>query len=143
MHDMDDTQQQLSADEQQLRVLVWLHYALGGITAVFAPFGAYIVYLGWPLLYPPEGTGAYRGPQMFDPLLWGAALVTLGTLWASMCLMHGALLAYVGRCIARRRRRKFSIVFSLFDLTYAPLGTGLAIYALVLLTRPGVKELFK
>ena len=143
MQPMGDTQHQESADEQQLRVLAWLHYALAGITALFAPFGAYIVYLGWPLLYPPEGTGAYRGPPMFDPLLWGAALVTLGTLWASICVLHAALLAYVGRCIVRRRRRKFSIVFSLCDLTYAPLGTGLAIYALVLLTRPGVKALFK
>jgi hypothetical protein len=131
-------------EEQQLRVLEVLHYALGGITAAFFPFGLYFLYEGWGLMHPPpEERIAYRpGQELLDPVLWGAALVTLGVLWVTLCLMHGGLLAYVGRCIARRRRRLFSVVFSIFDLTYAPLGSALGIYALVVLSRPKVKAMF-
>jgi hypothetical protein len=129
--------------QQQLRLLAMLHYVLGGITAAFAPLCAYLAWLGLPLLQPPSDAGVYRGVGFLDPLLVGAFLVTLGVVLGMLSLMHGAILAYVGRCIARRRRRVLCLVFSAFDLMYVPLGTAIGIYALVLLTRPAIKPLFR
>jgi hypothetical protein len=65
-----------------------------------------------------------------------------GGILATLSLMHAGLLAYVGRCIARRRRRRFCLIFSTFDLTYLPLGTALGVFALLLLLKPQVKQEF-
>jgi hypothetical protein len=48
----------------------------------------------------------------------------------------------VGRCIALRRRRRFCLMFSVFDLTYLPLGTTLSVFALLLLLKPQVQQEF-
>ena len=65
-----------------------------------------------------------------------------GGILATLSLLHAALLAYVGRCIALRRHRRFCLMFSVFDLTYIPLGTTLSVFALLLLLKPQVRQEF-
>jgi hypothetical protein len=107
-----------------------------------APVAAYIYYLGWNLLHDPASQQRFDGPPLLDPLLWGAIWAMVGGSLATLSVVHAIVLVYVGRCIARRRRRLFCLVFSIFDLTYAPLGTALGLFAIVLLSRPVVKAAF-
>lgn len=130
---------------ESLHVLVAAHYVLAFVTALLTPFGLYLAFVGWALLHPARGEAwtPRPGQEIFDPLRWGAVFFMLGGILASLSLLHAALLAYVGRCIARRRRRRFCLAFSAFDLTYVPLGTTLGVFALLLLLKPQVKQEFE
>lgn len=129
---------------EALSVLAVAHYLLAAVTLLAAPVGLYLVFAGWPLLYPESGTQTlpHRRAEILDPPLWGATFVVAGVLLTSLSLMHAGLLAYVGRLIARRKRRRFCLVFSVLDMTYLPLGTALGIFALWLLTKQPVKAQF-
>jgi hypothetical protein len=130
--------------DEALQVLAVAHYVLAGITAMTAPVFVYIAWIGWDLVHPAPGEGwsPRPGQELVDPLFWGAVLYFAGGALASLAVMHGALLAYVGRCLARRRRRLFCLIFSVLDMTYIPLGTILGVCVLVLLTKAHVKQQF-
>jgi hypothetical protein len=128
--------------EPELRWLARLHYVLAVATAATAPLGMYLFYLGWSLLHDPASARAYHGPAMFDPLVWGATWAMVGGVLATLSLMHGSILWYVGRLIATRRRRRFCLLFSIFDVTFVPFGAALSLFAIVVLTRPEVKARF-
>lgn len=87
-------------------------------------------------------------PFVRDPAnrpLLGISVFMVGAFVVTLSLVHGLALAYIGRCIARRRRRGLCIGFSIFDLTYlfpVPIGTALSVFALVMLFRPGVVQQF-
>jgi hypothetical protein len=130
---------------ESLRLLVVAHYLLAGVTLLLAPAGIYLAIAGWDLLHPARGEAwtPRPGQEIFDPLRWGAVFFVGGGVLASLSLLHAGLIAYVGRCLARRRRRRFCLAFSIFDLTYIPLGTALGIFALVLLLKPQIKQQFE
>jgi hypothetical protein len=131
-----------SEDRQQLKLLAWLHYVLGGITAAAFPLGIWIAWAGKPLLYPPPRPPGEYVPGEEISIAMGAALIKSGVLVAAICLMHGAVLAYLGRCLARLRRRRLVVAVSIFNLTYIPLGTVISLFTLIVLARPSVKWLF-
>jgi hypothetical protein len=130
--------------DEALEVLAVAHYVLAAITAAMAPVFVYIAWIGWDLVHPAPGEHwtPRPGQEMIDPLFWGAVLYLSGGAIASLAVIHGGLLAYVGRCLARRRRRLFCLIFSVLDLTYVPLGTVLGVCVLVLLTKERVKQQF-
>jgi hypothetical protein len=130
--------------DEALQVLVAAHYVLAGITVSSLPVFLFVAWTGWDLLHPERGESwsPRRGLEFLDPLYWGAVLYLAGGALATLSVVHAGLLAYIGRCIARRRRRLLCLIFSTFDLTYMPLGTTLSVFALVLLTKQPVKEQF-
>jgi hypothetical protein len=129
---------------ESLNLLAAAHYVLAFVTALMTPAGLYLAYIGWGLLHPERGAAwtPRPGQELLDPLRWGAVFFMGGGVLATLSLLHAALLAYVGRCIARRRRRRFCLMFSIFDLTYFPLGTVLGVFALFLLLKPQAKQEF-
>jgi hypothetical protein len=128
--------------DQQLRLLAWLHYLLGGLTAATLPAWVYIAAIGKPLLYPEEAPRDF-GPGDEASLLMGAMLLCVGVVMAALSLMHGAVLWYLGRCLVVRKRWLLVVVVSAFNLTYIPLGTIVSLLTIVALTRPGVKQQFQ
>ena len=149
---------EISRDEKHLRRLATLHYVVGGLTAALCVVGVPLIVVGKSLMNSVGGplpevvrvAAEIQGvrPQMEDPeirAILGSWLLGGGVIIVVLSLMHGGIIAYVGRCIAKRRRRLFCIMFSIFDLTYIlpPLGTPLSIYALTVLLRGSVKSLFK
>jgi hypothetical protein len=130
--------------DEALKVLVAAHYVLAAITLAMTPVGIYLAWTGWDLLHPARGEAwtPRPGQELFDPVRWGAALYFAGGALASLSVVHAGLLAYIGRCIARRKRRLLCLIFSAFDMTYVPLGTALGVFALVLLTKEPVKQQF-
>jgi hypothetical protein len=147
-------------DNRLLRVLVALHYLAAVITACFAFFGWRYIGPGRQMLRNPGGAlpplvaeMVDRSPvlepfvrQPGDRPLFGAMLLLIGAFVTTLSLVHACALAYIGRCIARRRRRGLCIGFSIFDLTYlfpVPIGAGLGVFALIMLFRPGVVRQFQ
>ncbi|HJT30644.1 MAG TPA: hypothetical protein VJ783_01160 [Pirellulales bacterium] len=54
---------------------------------------------------------------------------------AAVCLVHAAVLWYIGRQIAARRRRLLVMIFSVLHLINVPLGTALSLFTFVVLGR--------
>lgn len=134
-------------DAEHLRLLATLHYVVAGLTAAFSLLGVLYILIGAWLIYGSaelsgEVTELLKLPAEEDPVLLGVVCVIAGAVLAVLCLLHAAVVAWVGRCISRRRRWLLSMIFSVFHLVYFPLGTGLSVFALTVLRRPGVKELF-
>jgi hypothetical protein len=126
---------------EQLRLLAWLHYLLGGLTAATFPVWVYIAVVGKPLLYP-EAAPRDFGPGDEASLMLGAVLLSVGVVMAALSLMHGAVLWYLGRCLVLRKRWLLVVVVSAFNLTYVPLGTIVSLLTIIALTRPGMKQQF-
>ncbi len=135
-------QHQLLAES--LHLLVLAHYVLAAITALMTPLGLYLIFVGWGLLHPARADAwtPRRGQEMLDPVLWGTVFYLGGGALASLAIVHAGLIAYIGRQIARRRRRKLCLAFSVFDLTYVPLGTTLSVFTLLLLLNPAARDEF-
>ena len=130
---------------ESLRLLAAAHYLLAAITLLMAPAGVYLAWAGWSMLHPTrEDAWTPRpGQEIFDPILWGTTFYLAGGALAALSVVHCAVLAYVGRCIALRKRRGLCLMFSVFDLTYLPLGTTLSVFSLLLLLNPQIKQEFK
>lgn len=134
-----------SSDVNDLRLLAWFHYGLGALTALSAAVGAPLIWIGYQWMYPAEGLAARPvapGEELYEPEVIGAVMIAAGAGMASLCLVHGAFLAYIGRCLARRRRRMLCLVFSFLNLIDLPLGTILSAFTLLVLNRPAVREAF-
>ncbi len=130
--------------DEALQVLSVAHYVLAALTIAMTPVGIYLVWVGWDLLHPARGEAwtPRAGQEFLDPVRWGATLYFTGGVLASLSVIHAGLLAYIGRCIARRTRRRLCLAFSVFDMTYVPLGTALGVCTLVLLLKDPVKSQF-
>ena len=51
-------------------------------------------------------------------------------------------LFFAGRCLQQRRRHTFCVVMAALACLSVPLGTLLGVFTLIVLFRPGVKDLF-
>jgi hypothetical protein len=133
------------SDISDLRLLSWFHYGLGALTAFTATICLPLIWIGYLWMY---GSGDAVAPAQApwaptdDRELIGAILIATGVGAASLCLIHGAILAYIGRCLARRRRRKLCMIFSIFNLIDLPLGTILSIFTILVLRRPTIQTAF-
>ena len=131
---------QVDEDQEHLRLLSIFHYVVGGIGAFFACF---------PLLYLAFGVFALAAPRALTdshgeapPVFVGWMLIALGgglTLigWAS-----AGLAIYAGRCLARRAHYTFCFVMACGECLFAPFGTVLGIFTIIVLNRASVRALF-
>lgn len=145
--------------DRQLRRLAQWHYVVGGVTAFFAVFGAPLIPTGYVLMHGANGplpesvrlAAEMQGveKELADPeirAILGGCLVIAGIVVVALSLLHGAIIAYVGRCISQRRRWRLCVLFSIFDLTYLiplPIGTVLSVVALRLLHREDARRQFR
>ncbi|HVW39612.1 MAG TPA: hypothetical protein VHB99_19980 [Pirellulales bacterium] len=134
-----------TADANDLRLLAIAHYALAGLTAASAAFFIPLAVFGWQWLQAAKqalAEPAVRGFEPGDQMIWGAAAFSTGVAVAALCLVHGAVLIYIGRCLANRRRRTLCLVFSAVHLINLPLGAVLSVFTFLVLRRPSVQAAF-
>jgi hypothetical protein len=133
-------------DRSDLRLLAVLHYALGGLTAACSLPMLPFVWSSYREFRQFEQAAALPTPAgPVDLEMAGMSAIfwfTFWTLLASLCLVHGAVVAIIGRMIARRRRRLLCLVFSALHVINVPLGTALSIFAYIILRRPSVRVAF-
>jgi hypothetical protein len=134
-------------DQSDLRLLAILHYVLGGITAACALPMLPFVWSSYQLYQEFEKAAATPTvSSSVDIEAAGVSAVFGLAFWfllASLCLVHGSVVAFIGRLIARRRRRLFCLVFSALHVINVPFGTALSVFAWMILTRESVKEAFR
>lgn len=129
-----------SPDEQHLNLLAIFHYVVGAIGFVFACFPLIHVVIGILMIVNPA---AMAGPQQTPPPAFlgflfagiGVGLVLLG--WAA-----AACTVISGRMLARRRHRMFSFVVAAILCMFAPFGTVLGVFTIIVLSKDSVKRLY-
>lgn len=142
----------MDRDEKDLRNLSWAHYAVGAITALMALPFIVGVWLGIDFIrHPVEHqeailwfqNGLTQGQELeLPPDMLGQLIAFFFGSIALLVLLHAAVVAWIGLCLAKARRYWVVYIFSILDCTYVPFGTIIGVWAVVVLNRPSVKRRF-
>lgn len=130
----------MNKDEEHLNLLATFHLILGAIGALFACFPLLHVGMGVMMLVSPESMGA-KGNEA-PPAFFGYLMIAMGlgftvVGWAcAICTMLS------GRYLKRRQKRMFSFVIAAILCVFAPFGTVLGVFTLLVLSRESVVRLY-
>lgn len=127
----------LNNDAEHLKLLAVFHYVVAALGAAFACFPLIHVVLGAALVVSPTPAGQNAPPAAVGYLFMfmGGFFVLLG--WAA------AICTFVsGRCLAKQRRRLFSLVMGGVLCAFVPFGTVLGVFTLIVLSRNSVQQLY-
>jgi hypothetical protein len=146
-------------DEGHLTALSICHYVLGGITIVFSSI--FIIYIAigsvmasgnFPIVPPASSAGspmtqpgaAAAAASITQTMTFaGRMLIVVGSCFVAIGWTIGILTIVSGVCIARRRRRIFSLVMAGVCCLMMPLGTILGIFTILVLVRDSVKWMYQ
>ncbi|WP_295570265.1 hypothetical protein [Stenotrophomonas maltophilia] len=130
-------------DADHLRMLSIAHYVVGGLIALFSLIFILHIVIGIAALtgsLPMESSGGPSSPE--EQRLMGWVFTVLGCVMVFGGVTLGAFVAYAGRCLARRRRHLLCLIVAGLACLFAPVGTVLGVFALIILLRPQVKAVF-
>ena len=129
----------ISQDEEHLRLLRIFHFVCAGMMALFACIPIFHLIIGLVMLLAPQVFGPGKAqPPAFVGLffvIFASAFILLGWTFA-------VLLAWAGRNLGRRKHYTFCFVMACAACLFAPFGTVLGVFTIIVLIRPGVKMLF-
>jgi hypothetical protein len=129
---MTDTKQDL----EHLRLLAIFHYVVAALAALFSLFPLIHVAFGVAIL---SGELEHKRPDRFV----GWMLIAIGLAVIACGLAFAALITLAGRSLAQRRNYTFCFVIAALLCLFAPVGTVLGVFTLIVLLRPSVKPLFE
>lgn len=134
------TYNEMMADEntQHLDLLGIFHYIAGGMAIVFSCFPVLHLVFGVALLTGRIGSDT-GGP---DGQVIGGFVAGFALLFILLGLTIAALVIAAGRFLRARRRYTFCLVVAGVECIFFPIGTVLGVFTIIVLQRPGVKELF-
>jgi len=126
-----------SQDEEHLRILSILYYVLGGLGILGGLF---------PLIYVAIGVavvaGGMGGGPGAPPAAMGFFFIVIGGAISLLILALAGCTFYTGYCLAQHKNYMFCFVIACLTCMHMPLGTILGVFTIVVLVRPGVKEMF-
>ena len=131
-------------DADHLRMLSIAHYVVGGLIALFSLIFILHIVLGISALtghLPMNSGGQPSSPA--EQRLFGWMFTIIGCLIVFGGVTLGAFVAYAGRCLARRRRYLLCLIVAGLACLFAPVGTVLGVFTLIILLRPQVKAAFE
>jgi ABC-type Na+ efflux pump permease subunit len=129
----------MNQDAEPLRLLSIFHYVCAGMAAILAFIPIIHLIIGLVLVLRPEvfGPGENQPPPVIGWffVIFASAFIVAG--WT-----YAALLACAGRCLGRRRHYTFCPIVAAAACLFMPFGTVPGVFALIVLLRPSVKDLF-
>jgi hypothetical protein len=130
---------QQNTDNEHLKLLSIFHYVVSGLAALFACFPIIHLIVGLFFILAPQkfGQGSNQPPAFIGWFFVGFAsiFILLGWTFAVFVLI-------AGRFIARRKHYTFCFVMAAVECLFMPFGTVLGVFAILVLNRKSVKELF-
>jgi hypothetical protein len=127
------------ATHDDLRLLSIFHYVLAGLSALFGLLPLIYVGLGALIL-----SGALDGKQGdAPPAFLGWIVIAFGLFALLLAALYVAGLVVAGRSLARRRNWLFCMIMAAISCAFAPLGTALGVFTIIVLSRGETKALFQ
>jgi hypothetical protein len=132
-----DQSTRTNSDEHHLRTLAVCFYVLGSLSALSG-----CILMGFALLGVAIMTGGINaGPEEVAVFL--GLLLTIVELVLALFVWTMSLLELLtSRSLASHSRYRLCIVIACIELLNFPFGTTLAIFTLIVLQRPSVRDLF-
>jgi hypothetical protein len=128
-------------DFEHLRLLSIFHYIVGGLAAMFSLFPVIHLVLGIAMLTGWEGLETSREDALFVRMMGGAFTAISGAIIVSGFAL-ATCIVLTGRYLVRRTRYTFCLVVAAVECAFAPFGTVLGVFTILVLQRPSVKQLF-
>jgi hypothetical protein len=135
---------QYSRDEEHLRILSILYYVFGGLGLFGGLFPLIYVAMGAVMVsggMGPPGRGGPGGPPDLSTVGY-FLIVIFGVISLLLFVLAGCAL-FTGYNLSRKKRYMFCFVDACICCIQVPLGTILGVFTIVVLARPGVKDLFE
>jgi ABC-type transport system involved in multi-copper enzyme maturation permease subunit len=133
---------ELNEDVQHLRLLAVLHTVCAVLGALLSCLFVIHIAMGLSLLNGgPFFPTPPNGPPMPPFFAW--MMIAMGTL-AVVCGWAVAIATWLsGRFIRQRRHRVYSFVIAGLLCGFFPFGTGLGVFAIVMLSKASVRALYE
>jgi len=129
-----------TADDEHLRLLSIFHYVVAGLTALVGCFPLIHVTIGLIIAFAPEQFGDNKGEP--PPMWLGLIFAGIGTFIIAMFWSLAACVAITGRFLANRKYYMFCLVIAAIECMFAPFGTVLGVFTIIVLLRDSVKQSF-
>lgn len=127
----------MNRDEEHLNLLSIFHFVLGGFLFLFACFP--LLHLGMGILIL---SGTLDAPEEVPPFI-GWFLVIFPAIIILTGWTVSGLVVFAGCKLRQRQMRTFCIVVAAIECMFAPFGTILGVFSIVVLTRDSVARLFE
>jgi hypothetical protein len=136
----------MNADHDHLRLLSLFHYILAGLTACMACFPIIHLAMGIMILTNPDllnGQGNQPPPPKEFTAIFGLMFTIIPALMIALGWIYAFCLFLAGKNLKRRSHYTFCFVIAVISCLFAPFGTVLGVFTLVVLLRSSVKSLFE
>ena|SRR6478736_2928326 len=129
----------MDQDAEQLRLLSIFHYVVGGLMALFACIPIIHLLVGLFMIF---GSSVHRHGASQPPMFIGIFFVLIALAFIVFGWTLAILTLLAGRSLNGRRRYTFCFVIACLLCSFAPFGTVLGVFTIIVLLRPSVKKLF-
>lgn len=127
----------MTQDEQYLKLLVIFYYIGAALLGIVGFFPIIHLMVGLGIMGSGFGTVGGGEAALFGGFFVVVALFIMGFTWGM-----AACLFLAGRYITERRKHTFCIVVAALVCLYAPVGTLLGVFTIVLLIKEEIKVTF-
>lgn len=128
---------------EHLRLLSIFHYVLAGIVALFSLIPFVHLAIGLAALLNPEFlSGGQSANDEFGNKLFGTIFTAVGSVAILMGFTTATLIFLAGKKLAAHRNHTFCFVVAAVECLFAPFGTVLGVFTIIVLMKPEARQLF-
>lgn len=131
----------MNDDTSYLNILSIFHYIVAGIAGLFSCLPLLNLFIGIPILEEVPYLLS-QGEYFSQHTIASVIFILLPTGMAAMGWMFAVAVALNGYYIKNRKWLKYCIVMGGIETVFAPFGTALGVFTIILLTRPNIRSLF-
>ena len=132
--------------KEHIRLLSIFLYVVGGLIAIASLFPLIYVAMGTVFLFAdfpqPENMQSDQIHDPFPAKIFGGIFGAIGMIGFLIAITLSVLVVRAGKKLGRYENRTYCIVMAAILCAFAPFGTVLGIFSLIILTKPETKELF-
>lgn len=130
----------MNKDLEHLRLLSIFHYVLGGLIALFACIP--LIHLSIGIMFLTSSFPQQPNQPEFPSKLFGLLFTIVPLFFIIGGWTLAVCTAVAGRKLAKHQGYTFCLVVAAVMCMFAPLGTILGVFTIIVLTRDSVKALF-
>ena len=131
----------MNQDSEHLRLLAIFHYIVAGLAALFSLFPLLYTTIGGIFIFAARHGTSKPGEEL-PPEFLGWIFVGVGSFLFLLGIAMAICILIAGRCLSRRKGYSFALVMACIECLFAPFGTILGVFTIIVLSREAVKAMF-